>query len=64
MQGEVIGINAAKIADDEVEGMGFAIPRFCCNSGSGTVDGIKYSTEKLRELPDSLRTHIFAPIWR
>lgn len=26
MQGEVIGINAAKIADDEVEGMGFAIP--------------------------------------
>lgn len=26
MQGEVIGINVAKIADDEVEGMGFAIP--------------------------------------
>lgn len=26
MQSEVIGINAAKIADDEVEGMGFAIP--------------------------------------
>lgn len=26
MQGEVIGINSAKIADDQVEGMGFAIP--------------------------------------
>ncbi len=26
MQGEVIGINSAKIASDQVEGMGFAIP--------------------------------------
>lgn len=26
MHGEVIGINAGKIADNEVEGMGFAIP--------------------------------------